>query len=106
MANRLEQNDVLLTGTGEIAVNFASNNNVYSNIVKPNKQNTVISADPVGGLKNVFDRQVYHPNGSKPTPNILIFNWGNQTYIGLSAFQKATRQELYASIITSKRAYF
>ncbi|CAF3570938.1 unnamed protein product [Rotaria sordida] len=96
-ANRLEYNDALRTGSGEIVVSFASDNSVYANIVKPNTQNIILYADRVGGLKNVFDRQSYYPNGVKATQSSLIFNWGNQQYKGLSAFQKATKQEMHAT---------
>ena len=100
--NRLEYNDANLTGSGEIAVSYASNNTVYSNIIKPNKKNVILYTDPAGSLKNVFDYQVYYPNGSKATGNSLIFNWGDQEYDGLSVFQKATKQEMHATVITGK----
>ncbi|CAF3012928.1 unnamed protein product [Rotaria sp. Silwood2] len=103
-ANRLEYNDAKRTGSGEIVVSFASNNSVNANIVKPTAQNIILYTDPIGSLKNVFDRQVYYPNGSKATQSSLIFNWGNQHYQGLSAFQKATKQEMHATVINGKSA--
>ncbi|CAF4958503.1 unnamed protein product [Rotaria sp. Silwood1] len=99
--NRLENNDVKNTGAGEIVVSFASNNFVYSNAIKPNTKNIILTVDQIGGLDNVFNRQLYYPNGPNANEINLIFNWGNQQYRGLSAFQNATQQELQASVLSS-----
>ncbi|CAF1044032.1 unnamed protein product [Adineta steineri] len=99
--NQLEQNDVKLTGGGEIAVSNASNNFVLRNIVKPNKQNIIFLVDQTLGLKNQFDYQVYYPYGQGVTQKNLIFNWGNNRYVGLSTFQQKTNQEMHATVKTS-----
>ncbi|CAF1395642.1 unnamed protein product [Rotaria sordida] len=100
--NRLENNDVKNTEAGEIVVSFASNSFVYSNAIKPNIKNIILTVDQIGGLDNVFNRQSYYPNGLNANESNLIFNWGNQQYRGLSAFQNATQQELQASVLSSK----
>ncbi|CAF0850155.1 unnamed protein product [Rotaria sp. Silwood1] len=102
-ANRLEYNDVKRTGSGEIVVSYAFNNSVNSNIVKPSTQNIILYADPSGSLNNVFDWQIYYQKRVKAIESNLIFNWGNQQYKGLSAFQLATKQELHATVIMAKR---
>ncbi|CAF1286692.1 unnamed protein product [Adineta ricciae] len=103
--NRLEQNDVRLTGGGEISISFASGNVVYGNTIRPNSQNVILLASQEGGLNNQFDYQKYYPNGQGATKESLIFFWGNTEYDGLTSFQQNTKQEMHAELGVSKRAF-
>jgi hypothetical protein len=96
--NLLEQNDVKLTGSGEITVAYASGNTVVRNTLKPNSQNLALSVDQQGGLSNTFDYQTYYPYGKGATAKSLVFYWGNTECDGLSVFQKKSKQELHAQV--------
>ncbi|CAF4962120.1 unnamed protein product, partial [Rotaria sp. Silwood1] len=108
-ANRLEYNDAKSTGSGEIVVSYASNNSVYLNIVKPSTKNIILYADPSGGLKNVFDRQIYYPNGVKATQNAAQSYYvtisGNDGNLGTTqsnawrSIQKAASQAIPGSTV-------
>ncbi|CAF3890265.1 unnamed protein product [Adineta steineri] len=99
--NRLEKNDVSMSGSGEITVVYASGNTVRDNTVKPNKQNLVLTVDQKGGLNNTFDYDIYYPYGTGATQSQLIFYWGNTECDGLSAFQKKSKQETHAQVVNS-----
>ena len=87
--NTFYDNDTLGEGLGELWIQFAHDNFIFSNIFFAGDQNILVYSEQ-GNVNNQLNNNLWFSTGS---PDNASWVWAGSEYLGLSALQNGTGQE-------------
>lgn len=90
--NTVYQNDTANTGSGQLLIQFSSNNIVTNNIFFAAANDVLIGSAGGGNASNLLDFNLYFA----PSATNAEFDWNSQSYSGFSAYHAATHQDAHS----------
>jgi hypothetical protein len=90
--NTVYKNDTLNTGSGQLWIQYASNNVITNNIFVAAANNVLLASDGAGNVNNLLDYNLYYA----PSPANAQFNWNADSYTGFAAYQDGTGADAHS----------